>query len=78
MAGGLPPRNAIKKWADFYETRAKSQTDFLGKMEDLQLADLAAPWCAELESYTSCKWYAQPSSNTMRKDFYINVFNQPK
>jgi hypothetical protein len=43
MAGGLPPRNAIKKWADFYETRAKSQTDFLGKMEDLQLADLAAP-----------------------------------
>ena len=29
------PRNAIKKWADFYEARAKSQTDFLGKMEDL-------------------------------------------
>ena len=31
------PRNAIKKWADFYESRAKSQTDFLGKMEDLLL-----------------------------------------
>lgn len=26
--------NAIKKWADFYEARAKSQTDFLGKMEE--------------------------------------------
>lgn len=26
--------NAIKKWADFYETRAKSQSDFLGKMEE--------------------------------------------
>ena len=32
----MSPRNAIKKWADFYETRAKSQTDFLGKMEELQ------------------------------------------
>jgi len=30
--------NAIKKWADFFESRAKSQTDFLAKMEEKLLS----------------------------------------
>ena len=33
-------RNAIKKWADFFESRAKSQTDFLAKMEECYVSPL--------------------------------------